>query len=437
MRILTSVIIPVYNTAPYLRQCLDSVLAQTQRGVELILVDDGSTDGSYEICQEYAEKASEIRLLRQDHLYQGTARNRGLALARGEYVYFMDSDDWIEPDLFERCYALCEERQLDYLTFDSQEFSDEDASLIDGIYDRAAVPVEEGDYTGPAFWNRYYNDGGMVYVCWLLYLRRSYLLRHDLRYEEHTYYEDNDWTLRVHLNGQHMAYRHWLLHHYRRRRGSNMLSGFTPELLTGCIRMHDALIAVQARYPDAERQRMIADVVRLNLDRFGWLAGVAQPEAHAEVLIPFAAHLKAQSDGGNRYAAELAAGTALRLLSATDGWTETQRVRALRQALRETLGTFYGLGDPKRRVALYGSGLRAEEFLDGYIRRFGEPRAMVTVVDSVKETGAWRGYPVMHVTRLPEIRPDVIILMSRKYEGEMRKAVDGILPGFSRIVTIW
>ena len=91
--IRTSVIIPVYNTAEYLRECLDSVLDQKQKDIEIILVDDGSDDGSLEIEEEYAANYPFIRLLRQDHEYQGTARNRGLEIAQGEFVYFMDSDD--------------------------------------------------------------------------------------------------------------------------------------------------------------------------------------------------------------------------------------------------------------------------------------------------------------------------------------------------------
>ena len=104
--IKTSIIIPVYNTVEYLRECLDSVLNQTQKEIEIILVDDGSDDGSLEICREYADRYPFITLLQQNHLYQGTARNRGLEIAAGKYVYFMDSDDWITPQLLEKCYAV-------------------------------------------------------------------------------------------------------------------------------------------------------------------------------------------------------------------------------------------------------------------------------------------------------------------------------------------
>ena len=84
--ITTSVIIPVYNTAEYLEECIDSVLAQDDGDIEVILVDDGSDDGSLEICERYAADHSCVSLLKQEHLFQGTARNRGLEAANGEFV---------------------------------------------------------------------------------------------------------------------------------------------------------------------------------------------------------------------------------------------------------------------------------------------------------------------------------------------------------------
>ena len=97
-----SVIIPVYNTEKYLRQCLDSVVNQTLRDIEIICVDDGSTDGSIEILREYEQKDSRVKMLCQKNQYAGVARNNGLNYASGEYVFFMDSDDYCCHELLER-----------------------------------------------------------------------------------------------------------------------------------------------------------------------------------------------------------------------------------------------------------------------------------------------------------------------------------------------
>ena len=96
-----SVIIPVYNTESYLRKCLDSIVNQTYRDLEIIIIDDGSTDGSGEICDEYRITDSRIRVLHTENHGLSCARNRGLDEAKCEWIGFVDSDDWIEPDMYE------------------------------------------------------------------------------------------------------------------------------------------------------------------------------------------------------------------------------------------------------------------------------------------------------------------------------------------------
>ena len=98
---LVSVIIPVYNVKNYLNQCLTSVLAQTYQNLEIILVDDGSTDGSREICDAYAFRDRRIMVLHQDNAGVSAARNWALDRCQGEYLTFVDADDYIEKDLVE------------------------------------------------------------------------------------------------------------------------------------------------------------------------------------------------------------------------------------------------------------------------------------------------------------------------------------------------
>lgn len=95
-----SIIIPVYNSARFLHQCIGSIVGQAFRDYELILVDDGSTDDSCAICREYAEQYGHVRLIRQENGGPSAARNRGIAEATGEYLAFVDSDDWVTPDYF-------------------------------------------------------------------------------------------------------------------------------------------------------------------------------------------------------------------------------------------------------------------------------------------------------------------------------------------------
>ena len=108
-----SVIIPVYNVAKYLRQCLDSLVGQTLRDIEIICVDDGSTDGSGAILDEYAAKDARVRVIRQENAGAGAARNTGLDAARGEYLFFCDPDDWCKKGMLKAMYSRAKSTDAD------------------------------------------------------------------------------------------------------------------------------------------------------------------------------------------------------------------------------------------------------------------------------------------------------------------------------------
>ena len=95
---IISVIIPVYNVEKYLSRCIESVLNQTYRNLEIIIVDDGSTDDSLNICRRYEKKDKRIKVIHQDNGGLSSARNKGLMNSTGEYISFVDSDDWLHPD---------------------------------------------------------------------------------------------------------------------------------------------------------------------------------------------------------------------------------------------------------------------------------------------------------------------------------------------------
>jgi len=119
------VIIPVYNAEPYLRECLDTVVSQSLREIEIICVDDGCTDGSPATLQEYAAADPRFRILRRENGGAGTARNAGLEAARGEYLSFLDADDFFEKTMLERTYEKCLEHDLDFAVFRSDAYDDQ------------------------------------------------------------------------------------------------------------------------------------------------------------------------------------------------------------------------------------------------------------------------------------------------------------------------
>lgn len=110
---LISIIVPVYNVKEYLDKCIYSIINQTYRNIEIILIDDGSTDGSSDICKKYLGIDDRIIYLYKENGGQASARNMGLDICRGEYIGFVDSDDWILPNMYERLMGVMQENDVD------------------------------------------------------------------------------------------------------------------------------------------------------------------------------------------------------------------------------------------------------------------------------------------------------------------------------------
>lgn len=162
---MVSVIIPVYNVEQYLRRCIDSVLAQTYTDLEIILVDDGSPDGSGAICDEYAAKDSRIKVIHQANAGVSAARNAGMDLASGEYLAFIDSDDFIEPEMYEQMLAAAEKTGADVVECNYQYGTWENTDSGEVYVDTGLQALKK------AFFQERYGSGHSICPCTKLMAR--------------------------------------------------------------------------------------------------------------------------------------------------------------------------------------------------------------------------------------------------------------------------
>lgn len=137
---LVSIIIPVYNVEKYLNKCIDSVIEQSYKELDIILVDDGSTDSCGVVCDEYAKRDPRIRVIHQENAGQGYARNNGLNVAKGEYVVFIDSDDYIHTDLVKNCVIAMQEYNTDMVLYSGNKV-DENGNFLECV-SYPCVPLE-------------------------------------------------------------------------------------------------------------------------------------------------------------------------------------------------------------------------------------------------------------------------------------------------------
>lgn len=186
---LFSVIIPVYNVEPYLRECLESVLNQTFTNWEGICVNDGSTDRSAAILEEYAEKDRRFKVITQPNGGLSAARNTGLDAAKGDYVLFLDSDDWLKLNALEVIANALDGE--DMLCFSGMRYYEETKSF------NPADPLMEKAYNSGM---SYYDDIALLhrdfaFVCVVLRAyKRSFLVENGLRFKEGIFHEDNLFT---------------------------------------------------------------------------------------------------------------------------------------------------------------------------------------------------------------------------------------------------
>lgn len=181
-----SVIIPVYNMEKYLRQCLESVCSQTLEEIQILVVDDGSTDGSGAICQEFAERyPDKLRYFYKENGGSASARNVGLEHAAGEYIGFVDSDDWVELNMYERMYAAAVAHEADIVF--CRTFEDECPGAYEYIFPRAGKFTRE-DMTKEIFpyllpsVTKKGNFRNLRWCNWLHIYKRSILEEHHIRF---------------------------------------------------------------------------------------------------------------------------------------------------------------------------------------------------------------------------------------------------------------
>lgn len=237
-----SVIVPVYNVEIYLRECLDSIINQSLTDIEIICVNDGSIDNSLGILEEYEEKDSRISIISQENQGLGAARNTGLRHAKGDYIYFIDSDDFIKLNALEVVYNLCEEKSLDFLMFQLINYDDETGEYYqDSHYDMG----ELASFVGENVFS-YEELDDLIFEIPVsavnkLY-NKSFLDNLNVKFPEGLLFEDNAFFWEVFFS----AKRVFLVqeHFYCRRRHESSITGNASIRYLDTIKVYDLIFDV-------------------------------------------------------------------------------------------------------------------------------------------------------------------------------------------------
>lgn len=230
---LISIIVPIYNVAPYLERCINSIINQTYRNLEIILVDDGSTDGSSEMCDMFQQQDKRIKVIHKMNGGLVSARKAGIVEAKGEYAAYVDSDDWIECDMYHQMVAQMILNNADIVTSGlfrnyTNDTVDEFDNIQEGVYDLEKIKNELLPvfmYTG-----KFYEAGINIHIYNKLF-KRELLLKHQLRVDDVVRVgEDAALVYPYILDAKKIVVIHKCFYHYCIRQNSIMADGYRDEL---------------------------------------------------------------------------------------------------------------------------------------------------------------------------------------------------------------
>lgn len=238
-----SVILPIYNVAPYLEETFTSLLNQSLKDIEIIAVNDGSTDDSGAIIKRYQQKDSRIISFTQENKGQSAARNLALRHATGEYIYMMDSDDLLtDPDALQTCYEYAEKNQADFIFFDGDSFSEEGVHRTSWNTKRTHLVDENVQYDGEGLLDLMLNTRTHNCVVWLLFIRRAYLEHIGLTFYEGIIHEDELFTTILTLNSSNVYCLKRCFVGHRLRAASTMIINYSKRNMNCYLTVADELL---------------------------------------------------------------------------------------------------------------------------------------------------------------------------------------------------
>ena len=288
MQTLISVIVPVYNVAPYLRQCVDSILSQSYTNLEVLLIDDGSTDESGAICDEYAQQDSRVKVIHKSNGGLSSARNVGLSLASGEWIGFVDSDDWLDTNIYQKCIDELER----YPDLDLVRFFFHCAYLAEDSNSYTLEHWEEAQDSlviDKSTCFRY--PGRVLAVVWSSIYRASVLKSLGITFIEGLIHEDEYFTAELYARAKSLKGRYipFYGYYYRKNRegaithNDNSIKSF-EHLSKGFISVLRRLQSVDAEVVPLLNTHFLAVLE----ESLGWSSNSsASPEQMAQAMKPF------------------------------------------------------------------------------------------------------------------------------------------------------
>ena len=418
----TSIIVPVYNTADYLKDCFNSIFNQTQKEIEVIAINDGSTDDSLHILEEIRIVHPNMIIFSQSNQGLGSARNKGIELATGEYIYFMDSDDCLVSDALETCYQYAKSNYLDIVMFDAKTIGDTSYEKA-SYYNRADIIADQRNVIkGEDFAIRYWLKTFCPSAC-LLYISKSFLINYNLKFIPQIYYEDIDFYCKTIPLAKYVMYIPQMLYIRRYRKGSITSVEFDLSHANSYLQMIQAISSQQ----HSNKMQIVIHKIQLNTLNVLFLY------CQKNNLLKNFQFCQEFS----KLALEICGGSIDKIITYNDIETLYQisifmpdevvsievkkKIKNKKKEVLEEMFADIPLKLEDRYVGIYGTGKNTERFIDEYQKHIARIKANVIFIDSnvMSEEKKYKNYPIYNINDIEKIPLECIVIASSKYEREM------------------
>ena len=263
--IKVSIIMPVYKVEEYVGKAIESIQKQTLKEFEFLIVDDGTPDRSGDICDAYAEKDSRLRVIHKENGGAPSARNTAIDMARGEYLYFMDSDDWAEPTMLEEMYVSAKKNnsQLVVAGFYIDTYYTDTEYRRDDFVPEDAVYMKQRDFRETAY---KYFDRNLLYTPWNKLFETKYIKENNLKFPQ-TFWDDFPFNLSIVRNIERVTVTSRQYYHFIRKRADSETAAYRPNMYEKREEEHNWMVGLYKEWNvhNPESREMIS---RRYIERF-------------------------------------------------------------------------------------------------------------------------------------------------------------------------
>lgn len=410
-----SVVIPVYNVEQYLEECLKSVLCQSLKEIEIICVNDGSTDHSTEILERYRNLDNRIHVISKGNTGYGHSMNVGIDYASGEYISIVESDDYVEPNMLEELYDLAKSKRLDVIKADSRYFTEEHGEKK--FTYRTALPKGKEDQYGTVFSRNDYDHTfcGYVYT-WAGIYNRQFLNKYNIRHNETpgASYQDNGFWFQTTMYAERLMFVNKAYYNLRR---DNPNSSFFSKAKVFCISDEYDFIHQKIAESDLDRKPELFSLCFIyRFVNYIWTMNRIDPTYFPEF------YQRIRSD----FQKALREGEIDATLLSEEQWKYMHQVIGSEEPVRYNL-VYYIMPKAVRclneaqRIFIYGAGIYANKIYE-QLEQAGYVDKIVGVIVTVKEEKQ-ELFHGLHIISLAEYKAQeadaIIVAVSEKYKAQI------------------